>query len=793
LEVRVANEASTVNKVRQAVATLAPAVVEVGTDPVQLHSFFDRVETAENGRFLLLAPIAAGALPKREHGPVSIHCDQAAAAWTLIARSIVPIANDVARVDLKSARVVSKSTRVSPITRQHKHLSLVTPVAARSAAGDDSTVFPIVDLDHDSCVVDVSTPFELGQLLPIVEIVGDRSVLRRCAATVFEIVAWYTPSGARRFRCVLRLAPAAAQPSALLEKVDDPVRVRRVLEFAAMSGVQGWFETTHGQRGEARFVVAQRDSLELVLYPPREPAGPRFIKLGFSLFACDYELNVRVLQESESHVLTALPLHVLRGRSFRQEHRQARSPDDLRVSFRNPVTGRSSEHPVVEFSQHKLACELASDEELLWEGLPLDEAHLVGAERDIRLGEVRVASIAPPGRGRRVELTIPSTHTREALSSLAHSAVHTEVSPHDGENFRNMLGIYKQAGLFAPHMRDNLDPVVTQAKRVWHAIHQGNSDLIQTFVHGPADAPDGAGSFLRAWEHGWVAQHVVNVSQQFNNAAGHVMTALLDFVQRRPDGQHLVFFVKSDNRQMNAFQERFLATSGTSEAAERRTIQFWQHRGTRSRPEFESECRVRRMRRTDEPLVAHAAERVFGEHGSAALSFVPGEFHIPDTMRRYARYGVTRKRVASLVAAPRTPPMWAIVEEITSQGVNFTWMLNASWLFPVHGALDVDHRGLKAALAHILRQPHQTPTGDIFVNTAGDVDPSVLEGAGFEKLADIYMYTFNRTGINRCFYYVSDRYGEIDARTQQRQARRSSIRLKSGESLTSIAPKTKAG
>jgi hypothetical protein len=795
LEVRVAIEASTVNKVRQAVAALAPAVVELGADPVQLHSYFDRLETAGNSRFLLLSPIAANELPRREIGPVSVHCESASGAWTLFGRSIVPIGQNTVRVDLTAARILPKRDAPAAIHRPHKHLALVTPIATRGTGGSDANVFPIVELDNDSCVVDVSTPFELGQFLPVVEIVGDRHVLRRCAASVFEIVPWCTPSGDRRFRCMLRLSEnVAAQGSDLLEIVDDPTRVRRVLEFAAMSGALGWFETPSGDRGEARFIATQRDALELVLYPPREPASSRFIKVGFSLFACDYEAVVRVLQESQTHVRTAFPLHVRRGRSFRQEHRSSRSPEDLRVSFRNPVTGRSSEHPVVELSLHKLAFEVGSDAELLWEGLPLDDAHLHGSDREIRLGEVRVESLVAHGRSRRVEIAIQSPQTHKELTSLVHSMAHPEVSQHDGENFRNMLGIYKQAGLFAPHMRDNLDPVVPQAKRVWHTMHQAGSDLVQTFIHGPPDAPDGAGSVLRAWEHGWVAQHFVNVSQQFNGAAGHVLTALLDFVQRRPDGQHLVFFVKSDNRQMNSFLDRFLATSCTSEAGERRIVQFWQHRDAQQEVQtVESHCHVRTMRRAQEPLVAHAAERVFGEHGSAALSFTPGEFLIPDTTARYARVGVKRKRIASVVSAARTPPLWAVIEEVTSQGVNLTWMLNANWLFPIHGALDQDRSGLRAALKHILLKPRQSPTGDVFLNTAGDVDPSVLESAGFEKLGDIYMYSMNRTGISRMFYYTSDRYGEMDARTQQRQARRSGIRLRSGESLTSIAPKTRTG
>lgn len=785
------NEASTAKKVRQAVACLAPAIVELGADPVQLHSFFDRVEATNDKKHLFLAPIAADLLPRREIGPVRVHCEHASAPWVLIGRSIVPVGHDAARIDLTDARLEGRR-RTHPLTTGRRHLSLVTPVVNH---GSDANVFPIGELGADSCVLDTSIPFELGQFLPMVEIVGDRHLLRRCAASVFEIVPWCTPDGARRFRCVLRLSEIATGSGAdMLETLEDPARVRRVLEFAAMSGTLGWYETPGAERGEARFLEAGRDELTLTLYPPREPAGSRFVKLGFSLFASEYEANVRVLQESTSHVKTAFPLNLRRGRTFRQEHRRARSPDDLHVCFRNPVTGTQSEHPVVELSLHKLACEVVSESELLWVGLPLDDAYLRGQERDINLGEVKIESLAPHGRSRRVELAIQNPHTQKELTNLVRSVVHPAVSIHDGQNFRSMLGIYKDAGLFAPHMRDNLDPIVPQAKRVWHAMHQPGTDLVQTFVHGPPETPDGAASVLRAWERGWVAQHVVNVSQQFNNAAGHVTIALVDYVQRQPDGQHLIFFVKSDNRQMNSFQERFLATTGTSEAAERRTLQFWQYKGSQpERGALESTCRVRPLVPADEPLVAHAAERLLGEHGSAALSFKPGEFMLPDTRERFDKLGIARMRVASLVGAKRNLPMWAVIEEITSQGVNFTWMLNASWVFPIHGDLDTDHQGLRAALKHVLDKPHQSPTGDVFLNTVGDVDEGVLQSAGFEKLAEVYMYTLNRTGINRMFYYLSDRYGEIDARTQLRQARRSGIRLRSGESLTSIAPKVQTG
>jgi hypothetical protein len=787
----VTNEASTMMKVRQAVAALEPTIVELGSDPVQLHSYFDSIESAGSRRFLLLSPFPAAALPPREIGPVRIHCEHATAPWILICRSIAAVSRDTARVDLTSARLAPKRTAHRPRS-YGKHLSLVAPI---TGSASDANVFPVTALDASSCVLDLSEPFELGQFLPVVEIVGDRQVLRRCTASVVELVPWCSPAGDRRFRCTLRLG-AATIPHGddLLETVEDPTRVRRVLEFAAMSHTLGWYESPSAERGEARFLEADRDALTLALHPAREPASARFIKLGFTLFAADYEATVRVLQESKSHVRTAFPLFLRRDRSFRQEHRHARSSADLRVSFRNPVTGTASEHPVAELSLHKLSCDITSEAELLWQGLPLDDAQLRAPEGLISLGEVRVETVFTQAGARRVELAIQSPLPRKELTSLLSSVVHPEVRLHNGQNFRDMLGIYKEAGLFAPHMRENLDPIVPQAKRVWHAMHQPGSEIVQTFVHGSPDAPDGAASVLRAWEHGWVVQHLVNVSQQFNGAAGHVLVAMLDFLQRRPDGQHLVFFVKTDNRQMNAFHERFFATTGTSEAGERRTVQFWMRRGGLPEPrELTTACKVAGLRPQEHGLVARAAERLFGEHGAAALSFAPGEFELPDTAAKFAQLGITRQRTANVVRAHRGAPLWALVEEISSQGLNFTWMLNATWLFPIHGKLDRDRDGLRAAIDHVLRKPKQAPTGDTFLNTVGDVDEALLLDAGFEKLADIYMYVLNRTGIHRMFYYTSDRYGEVDARTHQRQARRSGIRLRTGESLTSIAPKSRVG
>jgi hypothetical protein len=306
-------------------------------------------------------------------------------------------------------------------------------------------------------------------------------------------------------------------------------------------------------------------------------------------------------------------------------------------------------------------------------------------------------------------------------------------------------------------------------------MHTPSLDLVQTFVHGDSAAPDAALSIVRHWERAWLSQHFVSVGQSFSGGTGQLQLSVVDYIQRRSDGQYYMFFVKSDNRQMNAFLERFLATTGTPEATERRTIQFWRRPGELARWSFKApeSLHVAAMRPSQEKVVSRAAERVLGINGASGLSLVPGEFYLPTTSQHFAQVGITRGRVCSIVTQGRVP-LWSIVEEVSSQGFNLTWMLNASWLIPVHASHDGDRDGLRLALDHILQKQPQTPTGDRFINTVEQVDADILIEAGFEKLADVYMYTLNRSGLNRYFHYTTDRYGEVDLRRQQRQVRRSS-------------------
>ncbi len=774
------NQASVMRRVRDAVRTLDRAVVDLGPERARLCTYLSELRSTRDQKQLLLSPIAGAALPLHATGPVSIHCENGSGAFRLVCRSIERLSDTEAIVDLGAACLVESNEHLARYeVPSRRPLALVIPTGVQDT---DGHVFPISEISSDSCVIDATVPIPPGQELGGVEVVGDRAVLRRAAATVVEVTPWCTADGSRRFRCTLRLrTETASAGDDASDVISDPVRVRRVMEFAALSGARGSFEAPVWGQGTVRFGDAERDALLIAFFPPPQArVDPRYIKLNFELFAVDYEVTVRVLERTAGWVRTAMPLHLRRARTFHRDRHVAREPGrGISLVFRNPVTGERETRDVSEISFQSITFDASSSRDLLWEGLPLEDACVCSGSSRIALGDTRIESVSSEGgRGHaRAAITKPNIAQKADFVSLVSSLGHPDITVHDGQNFNAMLAIYKQGGLFAPHMRRNLDPIMPAAKRVWHRLHHAGPDLVQTFVHGAGDEPDGAVTAIRPWERAFVAQHFVSVNAHSATAAGRLQRAYVDHVQSRPEGHYLVFFVKSDNKQMNAFYERFFGTTGTPEAIERRNVQLWCKPGEVSRPievSPTSKLVVRALRATHEPTVSHAAERCIGVQGAAALSFLPGEFHIPETASGFARVGLKRKRVCETVSRAGQP-IYAMIEEITSPGLNFTWMLNATWILPVHTEQDATGDALRTALVHILKKPSQTPTGDVFLNTTDGVDGSVLEAAGFEKLADLFLYTMNRAGLNRYFYYTSDRYGEVDIRTQQRELRRSSL------------------
>ena len=362
------------------------------------------------------------------------------------------------------------------------------------------------------------------------------------------------------------------------------------------------------------------------------------------------------------------------------------------------------------------------------------------------------------------------------MIALLATLAHPHVRQHEGDDFATLHATYLKAGLFGPHMSRNLAPLIEQTKGVWRRLHTQASDVARTFVHGADGTTDAAVTIMRAWEHAWVLQHFVDTSPELAGATGKLQHAYLDHLVPRPDGRYLVFFVKTDNRIMNAYLRRFFASTGTPDAVTRSTVELWTRPGESpafggERAGVEAAVAVTPCLPADEVLVARAAQRCFGSYGAAALSMAPGELHLPDTQQRFARAGLARDRDCSIIRSG-DDPVYAVVEERATQGMNLTWMLNASWILPVHRELDPDGSAFDAALRSIVERPAQSATGDRFLNLPEGLDQERLQSWGFTREATLFLYVLTRAGLHRFFHYAAHRYGELDARTESRERRR---------------------
>jgi hypothetical protein len=772
-------DAEVLARLRSAAAELLPVVVEVGPERRRLCSFVEAVLEHE----LVLSPIAAQALPD-ECAWLRITPAAGTEHWCISARTFARDAPARTRVELAGAKLESPAALAEVSGTATDLLALVVP---GGLSGSDSYVFPIQRIGAHQCEIRTSVPIAPGKRLPFVEIVGDRRLLRRASAEVLETVPWVLSNGATAFGCRLGLAETDEdEPARLHDLVTDPNEVRRILVLAAAMQARGWYEAPGRGRGVLLVREIQKDHARFELV--HDPVGAielGSVRIGLELFAAQYELDVRPLAAQGRDLRTALPLILRRRLQTRRDQRvSVVAPQRVEVEFRHPVTGVSELHEVTEVSFFGLtfACNSAAD--ALWPGLPLETADLLFAGQRIALGDLVVEDVSheKATQGMSCAVTIPSSAIADdpAMIALLANLGHPEVRVHNGDDFEGLHETYVQAGLFGPHMHRNLAPMLEQTRRVWHALHDRASDVVRTFVHGPERAPNAAVTVMRAWEHAFLLQHFVDAAPELSGATGRLQAAYLDHVLPRPDGRYLVFFVKTDNHVMNAYLRRFFASTGTPDAVSRSTVELWIRPGdtTRAPPRRPDAAKVelRACEPGDETLLARAAQRAFGSYAAAALSLQPGELYIPDTEQRFARAGLERSRQCH-VATCEGARAYAVVEERTTPGVNLTWMLNASWILPLHAAADANGAALDATLASIVAAPAQASTGERFLNLPEGFDAARLEAWGFSKEAALYLYVVTRAGLHRLFHYTAMRCGEVEALTQRRERRRA---LRSG-------------
>ena len=757
---------------RRACRALTPVVVDLGPGQAKLEATLRHVDGSGDEARLVLSPIAADAIPPQIFGAVTIRSRDPELPLLVAARSIVRAGHDTASVRLAGARFEWMPKRTGRTDgRGRAPIVLLIPRTANDTAPH---VFPIVELGRSFCSIQATVPLVPGSVIDQVEIIGDRRRLRRATACVIETIPWRTARGDRRFRCRLSLddVEQTGTVGRAYEVVSDAAQVRRSIQLAAMLARSGWITDPTGASGRARIESADRDVLRLVIEDDFTPRSGGLIRLGFELFDVSYEVDVRVIARADRDLEATWPV-VMRRRRRRQERRiPVPEPLALELSYLNPASAERDRCSVRDVSLRGV-CFDASPDAPIWPGLVLEEAVLVGAHARVELGDVEVRGTSDGGSVLRCHaafLDAGKCNDRDLADLLAQLA-HPEAEPHDGSDFRGVLDVWQRGGLFAPHMTRNFEPLAPRVASVWRRLHQDGSDVVRTLVHRSDGEIDGTASVLRAWERTWIGQHFAAISTRAGQVSGTLHFAAVDHVLLRPDGHYLMFFVKGDNERMNAFYQRFFELTGTPEAFERSVVELWSRsRAELDAPEGDDARRflVRALRSSDELLVERAAESLFGSLATSALSFRPGDVTLPSTSRAFSKAQLIRGRRCRVVTR-RGTPVWALLEERASPGLNLTWMLNATWVLPLHPELDPTHAGLRKGLADLVAGPEPETAGDRFLLTPAGLAQGTLAEHGFQMEADASMFVMNRAGLYRYHQYVADRYGEVAALVARRE------------------------
>lgn len=678
---------------------------------------------------LRITPIAARALASFT-GPWRI--SDAAGRWSVLARVVTALADDVLDVSLRDLR-----PHDPPLRRPYdtSGLLLACPVEALGLQ-----VFPIVELSAAHCVLESATPFPPGHEFPIAEIVGDTGVLRRCAATLRTTSPWWTSDGESRFRLACALSSRAdelAMPR--YDVIDDPQRIRRTLELAAL--LQRPIDVDGAV--QARLLEVGRSSLRV----SPTSAAPERLKLAFDVFELRYECHVRRLDPGHF----SLPL-VLRCRRFRAESR-ARTPSafPLSVRYDHPIERDARSASVLDLSQGGMS--FVPGDAILWTGLRLPKASLTVPDqpRPIPLGPLEIREQSE----NRAHVKFLSD---EVLSSVEFGHVlarlrHPDLAPHDGEHFERQLDLYRHANLVMPYMAERLVANRDRARDAWRRAHHDAPGLAFTFARYEGAEAVASVSALQAWEQTWLAQHLAARRARRGCSPGELFIAALDHLILRPDCRRMVFFTTVGNAKMNGIQSHFQSVTGTPEALSKTSVSAWLLRPCGGRGVSTRRCSPR-----DARTIENAVRRDMGRLAAQALSFEADTLSMRRLSATFRRFDLRRGRDVWILDGPGKRASWALVLERASPGLCVPGLLDATWVLPLR------RTPIDPALEALHTLPLEEGEPARLVLFPFEVEADTLRGAGLEHAFDANIYVFNRAGLRRYVSFLTETFGEMSAK-----------------------------
>jgi hypothetical protein len=744
---------------RRAARLLTPASLRTTIAGPRLQTLIEAVAQRRRETILTVSPVPRQLQPGT-HAALDFELD---GVGYVVSATVDQLLDRGASLTVKRGPEVRppRGARVSPPAG--RMVALFVP----DGAGLGLCCQPILDISLRALRLQSSYPFDRGTRLRRLTIILNNEIVRVAEGSVIACSEMIDPFGRHSFECSVRLrAPTERDPDddpAEQFEISEPTRVRGILWALCDLSHPVTLRVGHQLlRGRLEPIKGARDTLPAMRCTlERADAAPAVgaVQLECALYGSGYRFYAR-LTGMVGHVLMLHPAPVVREWHRRDEERLVLAEGAATFEFVHPVTRAKSRRAVEDASAHGVGFRREPDDDTIWPGLPLDEARLILPGVMVRPAEATVRTLSAHRCG--VELgqmsELQSDRLRVELARVAAKPI--ELS--DGGNLDEIVRFHQSVHLLENEMGRNLDATRDATRVQWQTAHQHPDGLMRTaFVRWKG----GVGATLtlvRAYEATWVLQHSAVASPAVPANPGMLHSLLVRLAIPRPDGEYVCGYIDEDARSQHAVMGAFFDEWSTPEHRGATRFVLWT---AESRRRLVVPKGVRRLKRSEELLVEHAASRVLDPICARALGLRPGEIGMPATRAAYAKVGLVRAREAwGSFAGGR--PRAILMRELASPGLSLSSMLSAGVLIPV-AARDLE-ADVHALCDVLLSQPLPGSPPCRFLLVPESVDEALLGAAGMKRVAGCTLYAMHRYGLQEYHRYVASRYGFLHGRLRAR-------------------------
>jgi|GEM_PF-1863443 len=744
---------------RRACQSLTPASLRLKGEGPRHLTFLSEVHQQDQETIFTLEPLPAHASPRAS---LDFQLD-GEAVWVS-----GRLACDGNRGQLTVRRPPSprpiRPSRLSPAT------GMVVAAFVPESTGLGRCFGVVLDLGPHTVRLESSVPFAPGTRLRNLTILHRMEELRHADGTVLDCNPVIYSDGHTAFQCGVRLrqlpsVPHADDPADTFE-IRDHGRVRAILW--ALCDLEYEVSLRCGQErlsGRLLRGSGPRDGIPQlacrVLQTPRVTVGT--VQVECALFGSGYRFFAQVRQR-DAHTLHLTAAPVIRESHRREEERAVFSPSvNVTVSFRHPLEPEPREHRLSDLSATGFGFQ-PPEHGSLWTDLPLSEVsiQLPGFTLRPPIVEVRSSSaercgVAISGIGER-----DAERMRIELLRLAdHPA-----TLHDGEDLDGIRRFHERVNLLEPAMAQNLAATWPEVQRTWRLAHQHPDGLMRTTVGTWKGDIASTANVVRAYDNGWILQHIAAVSPAVPASLGLMYTILLGLITPRPDCEYLSGFASDDFKSLASNWSTFAEAFSTPQF--RGSTACWLYAHDAAEPTTPPDG-VRLLQDSDEGLVENAALRVLDPVCARALGLQKGELGMKKTRRAFGELGLDRGR-ESWGAFRDDRCAAVLVREWASPGLSLSSLLSSGILLP--GPADADPDGsLVRALCDVVRQrpvPGEPPLKFLYVPK--HADQRAVEAAGFRRVGGCVLFACHRIGLREFHRFFAARYGFLQARMSHRRA-----------------------